>query len=50
MKVMLWLQTPQMPMLGIAINVVARTYGALDFVGVISSLPNAQTQGGEKKL
>ena len=35
MKVILWFQSPQLPLLNTAINVVARTYGALDFVGVI---------------
>lgn len=35
MKVILWLQSPQLPLLNQAINVVAKTYGALEFVGAI---------------
>ena len=37
MKVILWFQTLQMPLLNAALNVVARTYGALEFVGALSS-------------
>ena len=37
MKVMLWIQSLQLPLLNVAINIVASTYGSLEFVGMYTS-------------
>ena len=35
MKVILWFQSPQMPLLNYALNTIGRNYGAPEFVGVV---------------
>ncbi|MBR1579300.1 MAG: hypothetical protein IJ668_02235 [Selenomonadaceae bacterium] len=35
MKVILWFQSPQLPLFNYAINVIAQTHGEPKFVGVI---------------
>ena len=38
MKVILWFQSPQLPLIDAAICIVGQIYGKLDFVGLYSSL------------
>ena len=46
MKVMIWIQSPQLPLLAPALNVIAQTYGALEFVGMYA-FHDTHTRGVE---
>ena len=50
MKVLIWVQSPQLPLLAPAINVVARTYGALEFVGMYAFHDTHTHKGRLKSL